>query len=109
MLQPFAMQVSIKIYSNFPYLLIIAHDCELNFVDVSKAAQKVKEKPEKVFYRGNPFLNGIFLNETTFIACGFDKIPFLFKKSGNTWNFEKHLDEGANQVKEAQIAKGSFD
>ena len=37
----------------------VAHDCELNFVDVSKAAEKVKAKPEKVFYKGNPFLKGI--------------------------------------------------
>jgi hypothetical protein len=74
--------------------LHIAHDCEVNFVDVSKAAQKVKEKPEKVFYKGNPFLNGIFLNESVFIACGFDKVPFLFRKSGSAWSFEKSLDDG---------------
>jgi len=80
--------------------MFIAHDCELNFVDVSKAAQKVKEKPEKVFYKGNPFLNGLFLNPDTFIACGFDKVPFLFKRSSGAWNFVKYLDEGVNQVKE---------
>ena len=37
----------------------------MNFIDVSKAALKVKEKPEKVFYKGNPFLKGIFINEDT--------------------------------------------
>ena len=73
----------------------------MNFIDVSKAAQKVKEKPDKVFYKGNPFLNGIFLNNNTFIACGFDKVPFVFKKNGGSWNFVKYLDEGINQAKEA--------
>lgn len=33
----------------------------------------------------------------------------MFKKSGKSWEFVKSLDEGVNQVKVAQIAKGSFD
>jgi hypothetical protein len=61
----------------------------------------VKAKPEKVFYKGNPFLNGIFVNDSTYIACGFDKVPFLFKKNSGSWSFVKYLDEGINQVKEA--------
>ena len=36
-------------------------------------------------------------------------MPFLFKKSAKGWEFVKYLDEGIKQVKEAQIAKGSFD
>jgi hypothetical protein len=58
--------------------LITAQDCEVNFLDVSKAAEKVKSKPNKVYYKGNPFLSGIFLSETSYIACGFDKVPYLF-------------------------------
>lgn len=69
----------------------------------------MKSKPDKIFYKGNPFLNGIFVNESTFIACGFDKVPFLFKKSGSGWSFVKHLDEGITKVKEQQITKDSFD
>lgn len=75
-------------------LICLVHDCELNFIDVSNAASKVKSKPEKVFYKGNPFLNGIFVNDSTYIACGYDKVPFLFKKQGNNWAFVKYLDEG---------------
>jgi WD40 repeat protein len=87
------------------------HDCEINFVDVSKSgsAEAGKEKPEKVLYKGNPFLCGEFLNATTYVACGFDKVPFLFKKSGSGWQFVKYLDEGINKEKQAQIAKGSFE
>lgn len=87
------------------------HDCEINFVDVSKAASgSSKEKPDKVLYKGNPFLTGLFLNPTTYIACGFDKVPFLFKKGANgQWSFVKHLDEGITKEKQAQIAKGSFE
>lgn len=69
----------------------------------------MKDKVDKVFYKGNPFLSGIFVNESTYVACGFDKVPFLFKKSAKGWDFVKYLDEGIKSVKEAQIAKGSFD
>lgn len=89
------------------------HDCELNFVDVSKAGTAGaagKDKPDKVLYKGNPFLCGQFLNATTYIACGFDKVPFLFKKTGTgSWSFVKYLDEGISKEKQAQIAKGSFE
>ena len=55
---------------------------------MSKAAQKVKEKPDKVFYKGNPFVNGIFTKEDTFVACGYDKVPFVFKKGKDgAWSF----------------------
>ena len=65
-------------------------------MDVSKAASKVKGKPDKILYKGNPFLTGLFTNETTFIACGFDKTPFLFKKDATKgdWSFVSHLDAG---------------
>lgn len=51
-------------------------------MDISKAAEKVKAKPEKVFYKGNPFLDGLFLNDSSFVTGGFDKVPYLFKKDG---------------------------
>lgn len=76
---------------------------------MSKTAEKVKGKPDKVFYKGNPFLNGIFLSETSYIACGYDKVPYLFKKGAKNWEFVKVIDEGFNQVKETQIAQGSFE
>jgi hypothetical protein len=49
------------------------------------------------------------VNETTYVACGFDKVPFLFKKSAKGWDFVKYLDEGFKTAKESLIAKGRFD
>lgn len=69
----------------------------------------MKSKPDKVFYKGNPFLNGLFVNDSTYIACGYDKVPFLFKKQGGNWTFVKYLDEGISKVKDQQITKDSFD
>jgi hypothetical protein len=55
-------------------------------------------------------LTGIFTNETTFIACGFDKVPYVFKQNNKgKWSFQNVLDDGVNQVKQAQIAAGSFE
>jgi len=49
------------------------------------------------------------VNPSTFIACGFDKVPFLFKKGTSGWSFSKYLDDGISKEKQAQIAKGSFE
>lgn len=73
-------------------LAYATHDCELNFVNTSSGA--TKEKPDKVLYKGNPFIQGVFINATTYIGCGFDKVPFLFKKGPSGWAFVKHLDDG---------------
>jgi hypothetical protein len=37
----------------------------------------------------------------TYIACGFDKVPFLFKKGSNGWTFTKIIDDGINDVRKA--------
>lgn len=77
-------------------------------MNLSEAANKVKGKVDKVFYKGNvlqgiliaignPFLTGLFTNDSSFIACGYDKVPFVFKKnSSSDWTFSKILDEGFN-------------
>lgn len=79
-------------------------------MDISKAADKVKEKTDKIVYKGNPFLTGVFTNNTTFIACGYDKVPYVFKRGADgKWKEGKILDEGITKPKEAQIGKGSFE
>ncbi len=88
-------------------LAYATHDCELNFVNTSSVSSK--DKPDKVLYKGNPFIQGVFINATTYIGCGFDKVPFIFKKGPSGWAFAKHLDDGFTQEKQAAIAKGSFE
>lgn len=86
------------------------HDSELNFADVSKpAAAGGKSEKSMLLYNGNPLLQGNFINSNTFVGCGFDKVPLLFKKNGASWTFVKHLDEGIKAVKQAAIQKGSFE
>jgi hypothetical protein len=84
------------------------HDCELNFADVSSGGAGKADK-QMLLYKGNPFLCGVMTNANTFIGCGYDKTPFLFKKQGGNWVFSKHLDEGFSNEKQAQIGKGSFE
>ena len=87
-------------------LAYATHDCELNFVDVR---QPGKADKSMLLYKGNPFLQGLFLSATTFLGFGFDKVPFLFKKAGSEWQFAKHLDEGITKERQTQIGKGSFE
>lgn len=79
-------------------LAYATHDSELNFADVSKAPGGKSDK-SMLLYNGNPLLQGNFINATTFIGCGFDKVPLLFKKNGASWSFVKHLDDGIKAVK----------
>ena len=73
-------------------------DCELNFADVSEAAGgKSKVKPERVNLRTNPHITGMFLTEDTFVAAGFDKVPYLYKMEGKEWKQVKTLDDGVSK------------
>lgn len=77
-------------------LAFASHDCELHFAEfnpdlVAQAiASRGKAKPEtkRVVYNGNPILNGTFINETTYVGCGYDNAPIVFKKQGDgSWAF----------------------
>ena len=43
---------------------------------------------------GNPILNGLFIDENTYIGCGYDNAPLVFKKSGADWSHFGTLDAG---------------
>ena len=43
--------------------------------------------------QNNPFL-------ATLVACGYDKVPYLFKKVSGGWQFVKILDDGFTTVKQ---------
>ena len=58
-------------------LCYVTHDCELNFVDVSDPNNK-KPKSEKLLHTGNPHFNCVFIDEDKLVACGYDKVPFLY-------------------------------
>jgi hypothetical protein len=92
-------------------LAYATHDSEVNFADVSKPVEGGKSKADKsmLLFNGNPLLCGTFINNNTFIGCGFDKVPLLFKKNGASWTFVKHLDDGIKKEKQAAISKGSFE
>lgn len=86
-------------------------DCELNFcnvADVGSSGGKSKAKPEKLMLKGNPHLSGIFVSDDKFIGCGYDKVPFLYKKAGNEWKQEKTLDAGMDKTRKAKITGNSF-
>jgi hypothetical protein len=90
-------------------LCFVTHDCEVNFVDVSDVAQgNKKPKSDKVLHTGNPHLSCIFIAEEKMIACGYDKVPYIYKNNGGTWKIEKALDDGLNSQRKAKISGNSF-
>jgi hypothetical protein len=55
-------------------------------------------------------MTGLFIDSNTYIAAGYDKAPFLFKKQANGWEMVKCLDDGFHKVREEKaITKGSFE
>jgi hypothetical protein len=61
----------------------VSHDCELNFADCSLGKDSTEKS--KVFHNGNPHMNCLFVKEDTLVACGYDKVPYVYKKTGNEW------------------------
>ena len=79
----------------------ITHDCEINFADVSHVAKEEKAKinPDKIMHNGNPHLTCMFFGNDRLIACGFDRVPYVYKKEGDSWKLSKNLDEGFTKVR----------
>lgn len=67
-----------------------------------------KPAVQKVTYKGNPVLTGIFVDENNFVGCGFDNAPLLFKLNGGAWSFSKSLDAGFGKKRAAKIQKDAF-
>lgn len=40
------------------------------------------------------------MNEDTFVAVGYDKAPFVFKRDGDDWTYSKVLDKGFEEFKD---------
>lgn len=50
----------------------------------------------------------MFLTDDKLIATGYDKVPFLYKKTGNNWAMASILDQGITGVKKSKIGGNSF-
>ena len=60
-------------------------------------------------YNGNPILTGSFISENTYIGCGFDNVPLIFKRgAGDNWTFEGSLDPGFGKTKAARVGADAF-
>lgn len=81
-----------------------SHDGTLNFADVSKVTKK--GDVFKYLNKGLPFKTGIYINEDTFIAGGYDRTPFLFSREGGEWKLKKVMDEGYSHFKDFTVEGG---
>ena len=90
---------------------MIAHDAEVHFFNITADDVQSEKKPkgDKVYYGGAPLLTGGFIDETNYVASGYDKAPLLFKKGdGEKWSYTKSLDEGSDRARAAKIGKDAF-
>ncbi len=83
----------------------------MHFAELTAEQVSSKSKPstKRVVFSGNPILTGTFISENTYIGCGFDNVPFAFKRQGDgSWKFEGSLDPGYTRVKQSRIANDAF-
>lgn len=59
-------------------------------------------------HNGNPHMHVIFVDDTTIVASGFDKVPYVYKYSGSEWKMHKIMDAGINNKRQAKISGNSF-
>ena len=91
-------------------LAFSSHDCEMHFIEFTPEIVKAKSKPssKKVSYKGAPILNGCFIKEDTYIGCGFDNAPLMFKKEGDKWVFKGSIDDGYLKTTDSKVNKQAF-
>ena len=65
-----------------------------------------KGKIFKYTHKGLPFTKGKFIDENTFLAVGYDKAPFLFKRLDDEWKLSKVLDSGYENFRVYSVKKG---
>ena len=83
----------------------------MHFAEFSSesVASKTKPQSKRVVYNGNPILTGCFISENTYIGCGFDNAPLIFKRqSDGSWQHTGSLDPGFGKKKAARINQDAF-
>ena len=75
-------------------LAFLGHDSTVAFVDVSNGNNG--SEPQSVKSPELPFMSGLFLSESAFVAVGYDFSPVLFSKDPSTgeWALIGKADEG---------------
>ena len=53
-------------------------------------------------------MNCVFISDDKLIACGYDKVPYLYTKDGNDWKLEKTLDDGLSKKRDAKVKGLAF-
>jgi len=50
----------------------------------------------------------MFLDNDKLVACGYDKVPYIYKKEGSEWKMAKVMDDGTKRQRKAKITGNSF-
>ena len=72
-------------------------------------ASRTKPQSKRVIYNGNSILTGAFISENTYVGCGYDNVPLLFKRQAEgSWEFAGSMDPGFGKTKAARIGSDAF-
>jgi hypothetical protein len=55
-----------------------------------------------------PLTTGAFIDDDTYVAGGFDRAPFLFKKGDRGFKLLKCLDSGSENIKDFSVEEGDL-
>lgn len=86
------------------FVAVVPHDSTVRFKDLNAGAGG---ELQRVRWKGLPFLKCAFLSDSLLVACGFDKVPVLFKLAGNSWQVVGSID-AAPKASTAQFAQAGF-
>lgn len=82
----------------------------MHFCDFTAEGVASKSKPSsKRVIIQNPVLCGLFVSENTYVGCGYDNAPLLFKRQGDgSWKMTGSLDAGYGRQRASNINKDAF-
>jgi len=81
---------SVKWAPSGKLLAFVGHDSTLSVADISSGNPQV----EVVKHRELPFMDLLWLNDTSIVCVGYDCNPTLFQRGNGGWQFVKKLDAG---------------
>jgi actin related protein 2/3 complex subunit 1A/1B len=94
---------SVAFSTSGQFLAYAPQDSTVRFKNLNDGPDGV---PSRVRWRGLPFLSIVFMDDSCLVACGFDKVPVLFRHLQGSWQVTGSVDLGQ---KAQSVQKGAFE
>eukprot|EP00344_Euplotes_crassus_P011469 CAMPEP_0197003386 /NCGR_PEP_ID=MMETSP1380-20130617/7672_1 /TAXON_ID=5936 /ORGANISM="Euplotes crassus, Strain CT5" /LENGTH=357 /DNA_ID=CAMNT_0042421883 /DNA_START=18 /DNA_END=1091 /DNA_ORIENTATION=- len=101
----FGLIMSLGLHQEIVFVMLLM--MELSTSEMCPQERKVKSS--NILTKDYLSSKGRFIGDDKFLAVGYDKAPFLFKKSADKWSLDKVLDKGFDKFKDFSAKVGSKD